>query len=285
MSSRLPISGLTRMLPLAALVAVGGCFATRSDVRVVQTDVASLRMEMVRSDAQLRADLTQASAMLKAVSDSVLQVSARTVNIQGDVRGETRAIQQQLLQIQQMLGTSSQALQRLRADMEARANAVPVAPPVVPPGTGTAGAAGAVPPGGGKLPADTARPMNTVGPAKLYDDGRAQLTRGSASTARMLFQQLLSDYPTSDLAPDAQYYIAASLEREKNLAGADAAYAAVVSKYPDHEKAPSALYKRGSLLLQQKNNAAAKKLFEEVVARYPQSPEAALAADRLKSIS
>lgn len=282
MPHRLPVSRLAHVLPLTALVAVSGCFATRSDVRVVQTDVASLRMEMVRSDAQLRAELTQAATMLKAVSDSVMQVSARTVNIQGDVRGETRAIQQQLLQIQQMLGTSSQALQKLRADMEARANAVPV---VVPPTAGT------VPPGGtppaGMPPAgvDTTRTMNTVGPAQLYDNGRAQLTRGSASTARMLFQELLSKYPSSDLAPDAQYYIAASLEREKNLAGADAAYAAVVSKYPDHEKAPNALYKRASLLLQQKNNAGARKLFEEVVARYPQSPEATLAADRLKSIS
>lgn len=267
---------LARVLPLTAFVAVSGCFATRSDVRVVQTDVASLRMEMVRNDAQMRADLAAASTMLKAAQDSIVQVSARTVSIQGDVRGETRAILQQLLQIQQMMGQSSQTLQRLRADMEARANSVPVA---VPP-------AGAVPPTSSTPPAtDTGVVMNTVGPAQLYENGRAQLQRGSASTARMLFQELLSKYPTSDLAPEAQYYIAASLEREKNLAGADAAYAAVVTKYPTHEKAPNALYKRASLLLQQKNNAEAKKLFEEVIARYPQSPEATLAADRIKSLT
>lgn len=267
-----------RVLPLTAFIAVSGCFATRNDVRVVQTDVASLRMEMVRNDAQMRADLASASTMLKAAQDSIVQVSARTVSIQGDLRGETRAILQQLLQIQQMMGQSSQTLQRLRADMEARANAVPVAPAVPPAGT--------IPPTSSTPPAtDTGVVMNTVGPAQLYDNGRAQLTRGSASTARMLFQELLSKYPTSDLAPEAQYYIAASLEREKNLAGADAAYAAVVTKYPTHEKAPNALYKRASLLLQQKNNAEAKKLFEEVIARYPQSPEATLAADRIKSLT
>ncbi len=268
-----------QMLPLVALVATGGCFATRNDVRVVQTDVASLRMEMVRNDAQMRADLAQTAAFLKTASDSLAQVSARTVSIQGDVRGETRAIFQQLLQIQQMLGASSQALTRLRADMEARANASPVAP-TVPPTSGGAGA----PPAGTAAGTDTGVVMATVGPAQLYDNGRAQLQRGSASTARLLFQELLSKYPTSDLAPEAQYYIAASLEREKNLAGADAAYAAVVSKYPDHEKAPNALYKRASILLQQNNSAGAKKLFQEVVTRYPQSPEATLAADRIKAL-
>ncbi len=264
-----------RLLPVAALAAATGCFATRNDVRVVQTDVASLRMEMVRSDAQMRADLAQTAAYLKTASDSLAQVSARTVSIQGDVRGETRAIFQQLLQIQQMLGASSQALTRLRADMEARANAAPVTPTVPPPG----GAATTMP-----ARTDTSVVMTTVGPAQLYDNGRAQLTRGSASTARMLFQELLSKYPSSDLAPEAQYYIAASLEREKNVAGADAAYAAVVSKYPDHEKAPNALYKRASLLLLQNNGAGAKKLFQEVVSRYPQSPEATLAADRIKAL-
>lgn len=264
-----------RGLPVVALAATTGCFATRNDVRVVQTDVASLRMEMVRNDAQMRADLAQTAAFLKTASDSLAQVSARTVSIQGDVRGETRAIQQQLFQIQQLLGASSQALTRLRAEMEARANAAPVPPTVPPPG-----GAAATPPAG----ADTGVVMATVGPAQLYDNGRAQLTRGSASTARMLFQELLSKYPSSDLAPEAQYYIAASLEREKNLAGADAAYAAVVSKYPDHEKAPNALYKRGSILLQQNNGAGAKKIFQEVVSRYPQSPEATLAADRIKAL-
>jgi len=275
MNARTTGARLVRLLPLVALVATGGCFATRNDVRVVQTDVASLRMEMVRNDAQIRADLAQTASSLKTATDSLTVVSARTVSIQGDVRGETRAILQQLLQIQSMLGAGSQALQRLRADMEARNNA-PAA--VVPP------TAGAVPSGTPPAGTDTGVVMNTVGPAQLYENGRAQLTRGSASTARMLFQELLSKYPTSDLAPEAQYYIAASLEREKNIAGADAAYAAVVSKYPTHEKAPNALYKRASLLLQQKNNPEARKLFEEVITRYPQSPEATLAADRIKAL-
>ena len=269
-----------RLCSLTILVAAGGCFATRSDVRVVQTDVASLRMEMVRSDAGMRADLTAATALLRAATDSLVKVSARTVSIQGDVRGETRSIREQLLQIQTLLGQSQANINRIRAEMEARNNAAPasgIPPTNIPASSGSTGRPiGAVP------GADSAS-VQGAGPNQLYTNGRDQLQRGSAATARMLFQELLSKYPTSDLAPEAQFYIAESLSREKNIAGADAAYAAVVAKYPDHERAPTALYKRALLLAQQNNMTDARRLFNEVITRYPRTTEAELAADQLKA--
>src|SRR5687768_4324490 len=130
---------LSRIASLGALAALAGCFATRNDVRVVQTDVASLRMEMVRNDAQIRSDLAATTALLRAATDSVMQLSARTVSIQGDVRGETRNIREQLLAIQQLLGQSQATINRLRADIE-RSTAAPPAP-VVPP-VGIPGATG-----------------------------------------------------------------------------------------------------------------------------------------------
>jgi tol-pal system protein YbgF len=110
------------------------------------------------------------------------------------------------------------------------------------------------------------------------------MRRGSTSTARTFFQELLTKYPESDLAPDAQNYIAQSLEREKNVNGADAAYAAVVTKYPDSRVAPNALYKRAQIALQKGNTPDARKLLQEVVSRYPKSNEADLAAEQLKTL-
>ena len=265
-----------RAASLAALAAVGGCFATRSDVRVVQTDLATLRTEMVRSDAQLRTDLAAASSLIKTASDSIERMSARTVSIQGDVRGESRAIREQLLQIQTLLGQSQANINRIRAEMEARTNAMPVAPPPsYPPGAvGTSG-----PPVN-----DTTVVPVQVGPNQLYTNARDHLQRGSNSTARMLFQQLLREYPGYDQAADAQYFIASSYESEKNYAAADAAYAAVVQTYPSHARAPTALYKRALLFNEQKNTREAINLLEQVISRYPQSTEAQLATDRLKTI-
>lgn len=289
-----------RMAPLAAFVALGGCFATRNDVRIVQSDVASLRTEMLRNDAEQRAALAQAVKTLGAISDSLARVSARTVGIQGDVRGEMRLVKEQLLQIQTLLGQSQANLNRMRSELEERnrqqmASPVPPmaaggsqppmsTPPVSTPPVSTppVTATGAVPVTGTVLPNDSA--IRQPGPAQLYQNGVDQLKRGSTSTARTLFQELLSNYPSSDLAPDAQYYIAESLDKEKNLAGADAAYGAVVAKYGDSRWAPTALYKRAQIAVQQGNTGEARKLLNETISRYPRSIEAELAADQLKQL-
>lgn len=272
-------SRVWRLLPLVALAATGGCFATRGDVRIVQNDLASLRTELLKNQLDQREVLTQTMRVLQAATDSLAKVSARTVSIQGDVRGEMRAVREQMLQVQTLLGQSQATIARLRSEIEARSAApvapLPVGPAVAPtPATGKAGVPAA----------DSAGPSRLPGPNQLYTDGRDQLTRGSNATARMYFQELLTNYPTSDYAPDAQFWIAESFAREKNLAAADAAYAAVVSTHPTSAKAPTALYKRAQLMIQQGNLVQARQLLGQVTARYPRSDEAELAAEQLKTL-
>ena len=70
------------------------------------------------------------------------------------------------------------------------------------------------------------------GPATLYKLACDQMSRGSHGTAGQGFQDLLTQYPTSDLAPDAQYYIGESLAAEGNSAAADSVFNLVVTTYP-----------------------------------------------------
>jgi tol-pal system protein YbgF len=264
------------------LVATGGCFATRGDVRIVQSDIAALRAELLKSQLAQHEALIQNRQMLERTGDSLSKVSARTVSIQGDLRGELRAIREQMLQVQTLLGQSQATIARLRSEIESRS-----APPVAPPPAGTVSPT---------VPSAVGRPLTTTvvdsapaparapGPNQLYTDGRDQLTRGSSATARIYFQELLTNYPTSDYAPDAQFWIAESFAKEKNLPAADAAYAAVVSAHPTAAKAPTALYKRAQLVLQQGSTPQAKQLLGQVIARYPRSDEAELAAEQLKTL-
>lgn len=288
-----------QIAPLATFVVLGGCFATRSDVRIVQSDVASLRTEMLRNDSEQRAALAQAIKLLAAVNDSLTRISSRTVSLQGDVRGEMRSVKEQLLQIQALVGQSQANLNRMRSEIEERNRAQMAPPPYIP---GQSPPTTAAPPTAVQLPpTDTAgtasraaadsvaraaldSAMRQPGPAQLYQSGVDLLKRGSNATARTVFQELLSVYPGSDLAPDAQYYIAESLDKEKNLAGADAAYGAVVTKYPDSRWAATALYKQAQIAVAQGNIAEAKKKLEEVIKRFPRSNEAELAADQLKQL-
>lgn len=272
-------SRVRRLVPLVVLVTTGGCFATRGDVRIVQSDIAALRAELLRSQLAQHEALIQNRQMLERTGDSLSKVSARTVSIQGDLRGELRAIREQILQVQTLLGQSQATLARLRSEIESRS-----APPVAPPPAGTVPLATSA---GGRPTSPTvvdSTPARAPGPNQLYTDGRDQLTRGSSATARIYFQELLTNYPTSDYAPDAQFWIGESFAKEKNLPAADAAYAAVVSAHPSAAKAPTALYKRAQLMLQQGNSPQAKQLLEQVIARYPRSDEAELAAEQLKTL-
>lgn len=272
-----------RLVPLVALVATGGCFATRGDMRILQGDIAAMRTELLRNQADQKEALVQTQRLIQVASDSLARVSARTVGIQGDVRGEMRAVREQLLQVQTLLGQSQATIARLRSEMEARNAMLPTPAVLVDPAGGTTR------PGGTRAPAAATTQPDTsanvlAGPNQLYTTGRDQLLRGATATARMTFQELITNYPQSDYAADAQFWIAESLAKESNVAAADAAYAAVVSAYPTSAKAPTALYKRAQLILKQGNTAQARQLFEQVVARFPRSDEAELAAETLKTL-
>lgn len=275
-----------RLIPLVALLATGGCFATRGDMRVLQGDIAAMRAEVLKGQQEQKDALAQTQRLLAVASDSVAKISARTVGIQGDVRGEMRGVREQLLQVQTLLGQSQATIARLRAEMEARNAMIPVAPaPTMEPApaAGRGGNPRPVTPTPAPSGADTSTGV-LAGPNQLYTTGRDQLLRGATATARMTFQELITNYPQSDYAADAQFWIAESLAKENNAPAADAAYAAVVSAYPTSAKAPTALYKRAQLVLKMGNTAQARQLFEQVVSRFPRSDEAELATETLKTL-
>ena len=285
----------------AAALASAGCFATREDVRLLQTDIQAVRAERVNSDSAMRAQLNRVATTLATVSDSMLSLSGRLTRFQGDVRGELYELGQQLIQIQELTGQSQRRLQELRASLEQRAQALaPSAPTPVttPPPTGGAGtpSAGASPAGTptGAAPSSSAPPAGatgapaptsgTPGPNALFELSLDQLRRGSAGAARTGFLELLRQYPTSDVADDAQFYIGETYSVEGNAAAADSAYAAVVARYPASPRAPTALYKRAVAMQAAGNAAGARAALNELIAKYPRSDEAALARERLQTI-
>jgi len=144
---------------------------------------------------------------------------------------------------------------------------VPAARPAAPPPP-------PAPAGGGATP----------GPNQLFQISLEQLRRGSPGAARTGLLTLLQQYPTSDLVPDAQFYLGEAYHQEGNAAGADSAYAAVVSGYPTSPRAPTALYKRALGMEEKGNVTGARGLLNDLVQRYPRSDEAALAKERLRTL-
>ncbi len=270
-----------------------GCFATRGDVRVLQSDINTVRTESQRSATAQAQALAETARILQVVSDSLARLSSRQMAFEGDSRGQYRRINEQLIQVQELLGQSASNIRALRAEMESAARLSGAAGMLPPSSGGTVPPAGSTtPPAGAAYPPANppASSGNVVpnpglpGPNQLYQDGVDHFRRSSYGSARIAFGDLLLNYPGSDLASEAQFWIAETYAAEGNKPAAETAYAAVVSKYPESERASVSLFKRALMLIEQDNAAAAKPLLEQVIARYPRSLEASLAKERLGAI-
>jgi tol-pal system protein YbgF len=258
-----------RRLAPATLLAAGAC-ATKGDIRILQNDLQVMRVESAQADSTRKRQLDLVIAALGVSRDSILVISKRLAKFQGDAAGELYALNQQLIQVQELTGQSQRRLQELRASMEERAQQLATPPaPVV----GTAPDA-----------SSTAGSTATPGPNQLFQLALDQLRRGSTGAARLGFADLLKQYPTADIAPDAQFYVAESYAQEGNQAAADSAYALVVSQFPKSPRAPTALYKRARILQTAGNTAAARAALNQVIRDYPRSDEAALAREQLRTL-
>ncbi len=287
------------------ILTTGACFATRNDVRILQQDLQTVRAERMAADSALlraieavSAELTRVGVVLAQVGDTARVSHATTMRLRGDVREDLQAIRQQLIMIQELTGQSQRRIQELRAEMEARAAelstqeanqvTVPVVVPPVPttpPRAGTSTRPGTTPP----VPAPTTapvpvpvRPTPAPGPAQLYQLGQDQLRRGSVSSARAAYAELLDKHPNSDLADEAMYGIAETWADEGNGVAADSVYAQVVQRFPRSDMAPNALYKRASAFRSVGRTEQAQALYRQIVDQYPRSDAALLAQEFLR---
>ena len=246
-----------------------GC-ALKGDVRKVELQVQALRSEQERAAAEQAARLDSLRPLFAALQQALTAQQAYLVQMRGDVKTDLLAVQQQLVQVQELTGQSQQRLTELRAQIDQRAQQ-----PVPPLDTGTR--AGAGPPVG-----PSGNPAGP-GPDRMYDLSLQQLRRGSLATARVGFREFLRLYPAHERAVDALFYVGETWAPE-NADSAAAVYQQVVKSYPNSPRAPSALYKLGLLAEQRGDKAAARTYYARVIAGYPRSDEANLAHDKLQRL-
>ena len=259
---------MRRVIAAACLAGVAAC-ATPAQVQEVGTQVSVLRADTRRADSATAVQLRQILVLQQQMMDS-LAATRRSLNeMKGSTANDLLAVQQQLLQLQELTGQSQRRLTDLRSQLEARGETVGGAPS--PPAQGA--------------PADSGSPPAPAAASaqQMYDASLAQLRRGSASTGRAGLREMLQAYPQSELVPDALYFVGQSFSSE-NPDSASAYYRKVVKEYSTSARAPAALYGLGLLAERRGDKAGARDAYNQLLKSYPKSDEAALARDRLKAI-
>jgi TolA-binding protein len=198
-----------------------------------------------------------------AVMDTLRANTGLMLRIRGDLGNQLLAMEQQLIQIQELTGQGQRQLGELRQQWQTRSqdSTTPAPQP------------GAVP---------TAMGEDEV--EQTYVLGRQKLEEGSITTARAAFASILSGAPTHARAPDAQLQIAETYVAEQKYTEAFREFEKVIELFANSPQAPTALYRAGMLAKERGDNSKARTYFTRVQSGYSQSDEARLAAEELRRL-
>lgn len=116
---------------------------------------------------------------------------------------------------------------------------------------------------------------------KAYEAALNQFKLGNYPLAISAFQGFMVTYPSSKLAPSAQYWIGNAHYAQRDFKQAIAAQQRVLTQWPDDPKAPDALLNMATAQEAAGDRRGAQKSLEALLARYPTSPAAASAKQRL----
>ena len=153
--------------------------------------------------------------------------------------------------------------------------------PSAPALTGSASAVAGTASGGSVTTTTGAQASNAE--SRAYEAAQNLRRIGNYQGAIVAFQNFLKQYPTSSLAPNAQYWIGDSYFNMRDFRLAIASQRTGLTKYPDSAKVPDALLNIAGSQAELGETVAARKTMEEIVAKYPASNAADKARRRIAS--
>ena len=271
--------------------------AASKEIQELQRDVALLQQQikdLQRSQDEKLAALTElARQAIEAANRASTGVAVITSNLDKNLRDQTDKVTTPVVgmnakmnevsgdvrTLQQAVGDLTALMGRMQAQLTDISNSVKVmqAPPAAPPQPTGGGA-----PGGAGAGASDMPPMPAQ---KLYETARGDYQGGKYDLAVQEFADYLKYYGNTDLAPNAQFYIAMIHYGQKNYDDAVKEFDMVLEKYPDNNKTAEALLYKGRALVKMpghKTDGASE--FMEVIKRFPKTDEAVQACTERKTL-
>jgi tol-pal system protein YbgF len=284
------------LLVCVFLAAPASTFAVDKAIQELQRDIALLQQQvkdLQRSQDEKFAAVTE---LARQSIEAANRASTGAAVIQSNLDKSLRAMQDtvaapvagqgaRMTEISNNVGTLTQAvsdlttlLNRMQAQLTDIANQVktmqqPVQVPQVPGG------------GAGTSTTTNSPSGPCMAAADLYKNALADYRSGKNDLAIPEFNDYLRCYGNTELAPNAQFYIASYHYSQRNFDDAVREFDMVLEKYSDNPKTPEALLYKGRALVQMPGHKTeGANEFREVIKRFPRTDQAKMACDDLKSI-
>lgn len=118
----------------------------------------------------------------------------------------------------------------------------------------------------------------------LYDSALAAFREEKFEQAMDGFKGFLKEYPKSDRADNAQFWIGECFMALKQYEQAILAFQEVIKKYPKGNKVPNAMLRQALAFLEIKDQTSGKIMLKKIIKEYPNSSEAKIAEAKLKTV-
>jgi TolA-binding protein len=182
--------------------------------------------------------------------------------------------------VQNSVSDLTSIINKLQAQLTDINNAIKVlqAPPAPPP-------SGATVPVPGGPPGQAANDTPTVSASDLYANALRDRTSGKLDLALQEFSDYLKWYGNTDLAANAQYYIAYIHYSQADYDDAVKEFDLVLEKYPsDNNKIPDALYYKGMSLMRQGHRTQGSDEFRKLLKEFPNNDYSHQACSQMTSM-
>jgi len=270
------------LLTLMVLAPVTPAFAVSKEIIQLQTQVQDLADRIARMQQSfdermgvMRNLVEQSTDNMNKLADGV-QTMQRTLQQQNtdsqtkldQVSGQIQTLNDSIDELKARLAKTSKQLEDIQAQQQNLQQ--PPSQPVAP---------GAVVPGPVPQPAVQAPPATA-----LYNNALRDYNAARYDLALQQFQDYLRYYPTTDLAGNAQFYIADMEYRAGSFEAAVADFDKVLEQFPGGNKAAASQLKKGYALLELGRKDAGVRELNSLINRYPRSIEATQARERLHKL-
>jgi tol-pal system protein YbgF len=297
-------------LAIAAVLvgAIGGSMLSPRPTGAVSREIIQLQEQMsqlLQGQQAMRSAIDSNNASMRTLVqqslDTVNALNAQMGTLQKNVQEATANSSSKI----DTMSTQTQGLSDNLSDVQARVGKLATqmndiqstlqsidgrlaggaAPSGTAPGTGTgAGAPGAAPTGGTPNGGNGLSSMPGISSDTLYQNALRDFTTGKYDLARQEFGDYVKQFPNTDLASNAQFYLGEISYQQGEYKDAIAQYNLVLTNYPQSYKQGASLLKKGLAEVEMGSKATGIRDLREVVRRFPGTDDARRAQAKLKEL-
>lgn len=298
-----------RAVSVIGLVSLSACVGTEQDLRYLNDQIVALNsrvsgvedtvhrrlegtmdvqlLEIKERQAETGQDVDRLKQEMQSLSG---RIEEHRILVQRAVERDTseqESVRNRLLDLEERAVRLEESMTRVMTHLKMEPPAAPRPPaapaPVPAPSVEHRPPA---PPVEHRPPAPVEKPV--AEPARpdedLYNKSLAVYRQGDFEGAMGGFERLLTQYPDSRYAENAQFWVGECHMSLKQYEQAILAYQKVITNYPKGNKVPGATYRQAVAFNEINDKISARLLLNRVIRSFPQSEEAGLAKKKLETI-